>query len=160
MSGDEFERIRPEIAALVKRGNITSAETKEIRCNSWEWEAMIPALDDEAFVERMQYALDNCFTRRERPYTTYNQAIEGLYAPELLRRYKVLTEPPKGVSIDEAISRSDAIHETLDQACELSDAFLQIYPHGIPEHEMDGFWSAVYRIEALTCARRAIKKLS
>lgn len=88
MSGDEFERIRPEIRALVERGNITPAELLEIRCNSWEWEALVPAMTDEAFVERMQYSLDNCFTRRERPFTTYNQAVEGLWAPELLKRFQ------------------------------------------------------------------------
>lgn len=34
--------------------------------------------------------------------------------------------------------------------CEISDAFLQIYPKGIPEHEMDQFWAAVYRLESIT----------
>lgn len=90
MSGDEFERVRPEIAALVRRGNITPEELKTIRCNSWEHEALVPAMTDEAFVERMQYALDNCFTTRERPFSTYNQAVEGLYAPELLTRFASL----------------------------------------------------------------------
>lgn len=80
------ERIRPEMQNLIRRGNVTPAELAELRCNSWEWEALVPALTDEAFVERMQHALDNCFTRRERPFSTYNQAVEGLWAPELLRR--------------------------------------------------------------------------
>jgi len=82
------ERIRPEMQNLIRRGNVTVTELADLRCNSWEWEALVPALSDEAFVERMQYALDNCFTRRERPFSTYNQAVEGLYAPELLRRFK------------------------------------------------------------------------
>jgi hypothetical protein len=106
MSGDEFERIRPEIRSLVERGNITSAELREIRCNSWEWEALVPAMNDEAFCERMQYTLDNCLTRRERPFTTYNQALEGLWAPELIRRFKAqlnneqLTQACKNIGFD------------------------------------------------------------
>jgi hypothetical protein len=81
-------RVRPEIRDLAKRGNVTSAEVAELCCNSWEWEALVPALSDEAFVKRMQYALDNCFTTRERPFVTYNAAVEGLYAPELIRRFR------------------------------------------------------------------------
>lgn len=82
------DRIKPEIRALIRRGNVTPTEVAELRCNSWEWEALVPALNDEAFIERMEHALENCFTRRERPFTTYNQAVEGLYAPELLKRFE------------------------------------------------------------------------
>jgi hypothetical protein len=82
------ERIRPEFKNLIARGNVTPAEVAELRCNSWEWEALVPALSDEAFVKRMQYALDNCFTTRDRPFVTYNAAVEGLYAPELIRRFQ------------------------------------------------------------------------
>lgn len=112
MSGDEFERIRLEIAALVKRGNITPEELKTIRCNSWEHEALVPAMTDEAFIERMQYALDNCFTTRERPFSTYNQAIEGLYAPELLRRFQAAAGDVKdlaeAITVDRAASGRDS----------------------------------------------------
>lgn len=81
-------RIRPEIEKLAKRGNVTPAEVAELRCNSWEWELIIPAMNDEAFVNQMQRALDNCFTTRRRPFSTYNEAVEGLYAPELIRRFR------------------------------------------------------------------------
>ena len=83
-------RIRPEIAALVARGNVTQAELNELRCNSWEWEALVPAMTDEVFVGSMWHALENCFTPTTRPFVTYNKAVEGLYAPELLRRYKTI----------------------------------------------------------------------
>lgn len=86
------ERIRPEFKNLIERGNVTVAELEELRCNSWEWEALVPALNDEAFVVQMQRALDNCFTTRERPFVTYNAAVEGLYAPELMRRFKLGTK--------------------------------------------------------------------
>jgi hypothetical protein len=88
----EEDRVDPKIRALVARGKITLTEINELRCNSWEWEAIIPALDDEAFVDRMQYALNNCFTSKSRPFSTYNDAVEGLYTPELLRRFKAAIE--------------------------------------------------------------------
>lgn len=91
------DRIRPAIKNLIERGNITPSELEEIRCNSWEWEAIVPALNDEAFVVQMQRALENCFTSRERPFITYNQAVEGLYAPELLRRFVGLRLFPRTV---------------------------------------------------------------
>jgi hypothetical protein len=83
------EHVRPEIQALAKRGNVTPAEVAELRCNSWEWEHLTPAMNDEAFVARMEHAIANC-GHHKRPFTTYNEAVEGLYAPELLRRFKQL----------------------------------------------------------------------
>ncbi len=104
------ERIRPEIKNLIKRGNITVAEHEEIRCNSWEREALVPALNDEAFVKQMRRALDNCFTTRDRPFTTYNQAVEGLYAPELLERFAASTRDAKTFA-----GVLDAVREALGQ---------------------------------------------
>jgi hypothetical protein len=89
---DMDAHVRPEIQELVKRGNITASDIKELRCNSWEWEAIIPKLDNQAFVERMEHALANCGTARRRPYASYNEAVEGMYAPELLRRFKLTAD--------------------------------------------------------------------
>jgi len=86
------EMIRPEIRALIQRGNVTPEETASLRCNSWEWQALVPAMNDDAFLAAMQHALDNCFTTRRRPFTTYNEAVEGLYAPELIRRFREFKE--------------------------------------------------------------------
>ena len=91
VQADLDEHVRPEIQALVKRGNVTPAETAELHCNSWEWEHLTPAMNDEAFVARVEHALANC-GHLKRPFTTYNEAVEGLYAPELLRRFKRLRE--------------------------------------------------------------------
>lgn len=86
------EHISPEIEALIARGNVTLVELIGLRCNSWEWQALVPAMTDEAFIDRMQYALDNCFTPHRRPFSTYNEAVEGLWAPELLKRFKRLSD--------------------------------------------------------------------
>ena len=85
------EHVRPEIQALAKRGNVTPAEVAELRINSWEWEHLTPAMNDEAFVARLEHAIKNSGWHK-RPFSTYNEAVEGMYAPELLRRFKLLRE--------------------------------------------------------------------
>jgi hypothetical protein len=79
--------IRPEVRTLIERGSVTRAEVEMLRLNSWEWESIVPALDDEAFVAHVEYALKNC-THAHRPCTVYDDAIIGVHAPELLKRYQ------------------------------------------------------------------------
>lgn len=81
------DRVRPKIKVLVARGNVTQAEVAELRCNSWEWEALVPAMDDDAFVAHVEHAIKHCSMTR-RPAATYGDAIVGVHAPELLRRLK------------------------------------------------------------------------
>ena len=79
------DHIRPEIQALIDRGNVTLEELHDLRCNSWEWDALVPAMTDEALIARAQYALDN--SRRPRiPSVTYDESVIGVFAPELMRR--------------------------------------------------------------------------
>ena len=96
------EHVRPEIQALAKRGDITPAEVAEIRCNSWEWEHLIPAMNDEAFVAQMEHAVKNCSLHKQ-PSSSYDEAVQGLYAPELLRRFKLATQINEAVR--EALGR-------------------------------------------------------
>jgi hypothetical protein len=103
------EHVRPEIQALVKRGNITTAEVASLSCNSWEWEHLIPAMNDEAFVVRMEYALARCGVHK-RPFVTYNEAVEGLYAPELLKRFKLAAHEARVYA-----DTIDAVREMLGQ---------------------------------------------
>ena len=83
-------RIKPEIRALIVRGNVTSAELAELRCNSWEWEALVPAMTDEAFIGHVEHALKNCSIVK-RPAASYDDAIVGVHAPEMVKRLKKLT---------------------------------------------------------------------
>jgi len=110
------EHVRPEYQALAKRGNITPAEVAELHANSWEWEHLIPAMNDEAFVERMEHAIANC-GHHKRPYSTYNEAVEGLYAPELLRRFKLMQRKIDGWKREANgyAETIDAIREALGQ---------------------------------------------
>jgi hypothetical protein len=81
------ENIRPEVAALAARGNVTLAEWKEFRGNSWEFEALYCKLDDEAFAYAGEHALGNSWFERTRPWKSYNELLMGQLAPELLRRF-------------------------------------------------------------------------
>jgi hypothetical protein len=85
------EHVRPEVQALVRRGNITLSEWKEFRGNSWEFEHMYCALDDEAFVYAVEHNLANC-APRERPCASYDETCTSILAPELLRRFKSRAE--------------------------------------------------------------------
>lgn len=85
------EHVRPEVQAIVKRGNITLAEWQEMRGNSWEFEHMYTSLDDEAFAYAVEHNLKNC-AQRERPCVTYDEACTNILAPELLKRFLATTK--------------------------------------------------------------------
>lgn len=78
--GDDFK-------ALIARGGVTYDEVKGLRGNSWEWDALVPALTDEAFLQMLQHRLDNC-SRVRMPPVTYDEAVIGVWTPELVRRYR------------------------------------------------------------------------
>jgi hypothetical protein len=71
------EHVRSEIAVLIERGNITPVEVITLRANSWEWEAIVPALDDEALVQRIRYCVANCSMRRY-PAAIYEESLQVL----------------------------------------------------------------------------------
>lgn len=80
------EPIRPEIQNLLDRGNITLAEYKTLSATHHEWREIFKALDDDAFIDRFQYLLNNCeFDRHD---VSYNDGMISTYAPELFRRFK------------------------------------------------------------------------
>jgi hypothetical protein len=82
------DHVKPEIAALVRRGSITLTEVKELRANSWEWEAIAVACNDEAFLHLLEQKLANCEVRNRRPAATYVESVVHLMVPELIRRFK------------------------------------------------------------------------
>ena len=83
------DSIKPEVRALIERGNITSEEVAQLRCNSEEWEAVRRACDDKAFIEGLRHCLDNC---RRPQRSTYEHALQYLFVPELLRRFEMKIE--------------------------------------------------------------------
>jgi hypothetical protein len=86
-------QIREEITALIKRGNVTSAECDNLRCNSWEWEAIVPALTIEALIETTEHAIKNC-ARARSPAVSYTEVVHSVYAPELIKRLRQLIASP------------------------------------------------------------------
>jgi len=85
------DNIRPHIRALIERGKVTLEEYKELRCNSWEYEALVPALSIEALIWASKNCIRNC-SRVSRPATTYDEAMHAVYGPELIRRLRLLQE--------------------------------------------------------------------
>lgn len=82
--------IRPEIQALADRGNVTLAEWRDLRMNSYEQELLIPKLTDEALIYTVDHMAKNCQIDQRRPFTTYDNAMIGLIVPELIRRLEPL----------------------------------------------------------------------
>lgn len=97
----EFDsHVGSDIRALIERGNVTPAELAELRMNSWEREALVPAMTDEALAGQFEYTLNNCSIQWSRPCSTYDEALVALFAPELLKRFKVL-----GAAIESTLQR-------------------------------------------------------
>jgi hypothetical protein len=80
--------IKPEIRALIERGNITIPEWENLRMNSWEQEEIVPAMSDELLARVIRHTLKNCNWRRK-PATTYDEALQ-LYAEEAARRLEAI----------------------------------------------------------------------
>lgn len=77
--------IRQEIRDLIARGGVTVNELKTLRMNSYEREALVPALGDEALCYHVESCLAQCGRTRSPP-STYEEAVVGLLAPELVKR--------------------------------------------------------------------------
>jgi hypothetical protein len=81
----DHEMVRPEIRALIERGKITVDEIKELYCNSYEWDAMVPALSIDALIQRTEQAIHQLRHPRV-PALTYDESVCHVFAPELIRR--------------------------------------------------------------------------
>jgi hypothetical protein len=84
----EDGKIRPHIQALIDSGCVSLPVYRELRGNSWEWEALVPVLSQEAFIEHLEHNLRNCEFNQRRPFVTYNDSLAGLLAPECVRRLR------------------------------------------------------------------------
>ena len=87
-----LSHVREEIQLLTKRGSpITLKEWSELRLNSWEQEELYPHLDDEAFLHAIRNTVNNCAAPKyPRPYAVYDDALRGLFIPQLLDRFEKL----------------------------------------------------------------------
>lgn len=121
--------IRPEVLALVRRGNVTLEEWKEFRGNSFEFHLMYPVLNDEAFTYAFGYNLKNTSRAdtRDGVFSTYDDALKGFFAPEILKRWNALRAREVAArSVIEAVER-----------------FISKCPSSVPEYLEDAM--RVYR---------------
>lgn len=127
--------IRPEVQALVDRGNITRAEVADLRCNSDEWHAIYPRLDDGAFVAQFGYALKHCSNHRK--VITYEDAVVEIFGPELLRRFARLKARPVVVGeLSEADMTIAARNIGFDLTCGACAALFYTGHGGVYEHDV------------------------
>ena len=103
---DPKNPVRPHIQQLVARGNITQAEIAKLNVNSWEWEALVPAMDDDAFFHNYEYCKSNTRTDPLRPTITYNDAMCNLWADEVVRRFKGWMDATKMNSVLHSLRKS------------------------------------------------------
>lgn len=84
--------LSPEVLALVKKGKqITYDQFNSRPMNSYERESLFPLLDDDALIKLTEKFLENCCSGHVpgiRPCSTYNEALEVLLVPLLLKRFK------------------------------------------------------------------------
>jgi hypothetical protein len=86
--------IRPEIQALVDRGGVTLVEWLSVRfrSNMREQEALVPALDEEAFAHYAEYVLKHSGISGPRPCASYREALALVVVPEMLKRFQASRE--------------------------------------------------------------------
>lgn len=89
--------MKPAAIALIERGNVTNEERKAFVGNSYEWERMIPVLDDEAFLASLAHVQANVQFDQRRPCASYNESLALLYVPELVKRYTALLRRLEGI---------------------------------------------------------------
>ena len=92
-------KIGDEARALVERGGVTSEELAGHAFNSRDWEALVPALTDEALLGVVEHAMRNSRTkvRQDLPCLTYDETMVHLYGPELVRRLRERGAEPAGI---------------------------------------------------------------
>lgn len=77
---------------LRAKEQIEWAEWQTFRMNSWEQEALMPHLTNDALILLSKQFLDNC-ERIRRPAITYEDGIVGVILPILLQRLEHESKP-------------------------------------------------------------------
>ena len=85
------DHIRQEIRDLITRGNVTPDEWRALRMNSYEREAIVPALSTETLLHHVEYCLSQC-SRVRSPPSMYEEAVVRLLAPEMVKRLREQAE--------------------------------------------------------------------
>ena len=80
---------REHVRALIERGNVTLDEIENLRCTSEEWHALYPAMTNKALFHMTRHVLKNCTpVRRRGQPVTYDEVLQAIVVPELLRRLR------------------------------------------------------------------------
>ena len=82
--------VKPEFQALIARGNVTVAEYQSLSGSTADWEAIIPALDDEALAHVAEHYAKNMFPA----HGTYDHAMVRRIVPEVAKRLRARAAGP------------------------------------------------------------------
>jgi len=86
---DKWLDARNKIEGIIRPNRKLSAnDIENLRLNSYEWETIIPHLDDGALIKTAGLYLHNVSLDQSRPYRSYNEAVLGMIAPLLVERLK------------------------------------------------------------------------
>jgi hypothetical protein len=82
-----------------------------------EWEALVPRLDDEAFMTQMEHVLKNCEYDKRRPALSYNEELYLVHAPEAVKRLRemVRVEMSLSTELDIMEARLTIVRSTLER---------------------------------------------
>ena len=96
---DPTSDVRPHIKAMVEEmhesgDQISLVRYKRMALNSFEREWILPFMDDECLIYRIEHALNFCEHKEDpnRPPVTYDQAVIHSLMPEILARFRRLTD--------------------------------------------------------------------
>jgi hypothetical protein len=128
----DHEMVRPEIRALIERGKITVDELKDLRCNSYEWEAMVPALSIDAIVLRAETALEKCSKLRMSVVEDYGESTCAVVRELIVRLRQAMaliardTEELRftRAAIQKAVDRTDDLVNLKDAVAVLTELSL------------------------------------
>lgn len=85
--------ISSKVAALIQKSTVITKKIYEgLRLNSYEQALLLPFMEDEVLFDVIKLAQENSSFPTQatfiNPPSTYDEALVGLYLPEILRRYK------------------------------------------------------------------------
>jgi hypothetical protein len=85
----------PDVIKFVQTQQVvTHKEWEGLRANTYERTILVPLMDDELLIQQIEKCIEQTSIPEynfARPPVTYDQAIIGLYLPELLRRFRNLS---------------------------------------------------------------------
>lgn len=153
------EHVRPEIQALIARGDVTSEEFKKFgfTLNWYEKPVLIAALSDEAFLSEVPDP-DSSFPG-DKDRLGFNVAFEACWGTESLKRFKSATSQVRSLT-ETIVSVHDALGQTTMRCRAVTDENGQVVTrHPVLARDVKELVEAIEsRCDALVVLKRIREK--